>query len=376
MKVLYVHNSLDLGGAQSVRYMFLKHLDSKSLQINICCLGQKGEFGKKIENLGYRVDAFNQPFDLSHFSTTRKLFHYIKSNNFDIVHSALFYANYHAALAASWAKIPFLVTEEHGEHYLHSKRRHFIYRAVARKISKRSSLVFCCSDYVKRGIQQTYGLKDKNTVVLKNLTEDKRLDITRSKGEMRTELNIPFDAIVMGTLSSLYWVKNQRILIEALAQLNKNDLFLIITGDGPIKNDLKEYAQKLGVYSRVRFTGWRNDVADMLNAFDIFVLPSVSEGLPICLLEAMSLALPCIASRVGGIEEVIKDGETGLFVAPKNLNDLISTLKRLINDRKFGLELGLAARKYVLDNFRPSVYVGKVLDSYRMVLTKRRNADN
>ena len=101
-KVLYVHNSLDLGGVQSVRYMFLKHLDSKISSVNICCLGVKGELGEKIEALGYKVDALNQPLGLSSISTTIKLYNYIKRHNFDIVHSALFYANYHSALASSW----------------------------------------------------------------------------------------------------------------------------------------------------------------------------------------------------------------------------------------------------------------------------------
>src|SRR3989338_6720958 len=280
-KILFVHNSLDFGGAQSVRYMFLKHLDSKLLSINICCLANKGEFGKKIEALGYKIDAFNLPYGLLQLSTTLKLYHYIKGNNFDIVHSALFHANYHAALAARWAKVPFLITEEHGEHYFHSKKRHFI---------------------------------------------------------------------------------------DALIELNKGNLFLIIIGDGPIKNNLKEYAQKLGVTDKVRFTGWRNDVADMLNALDIFVLPSVSEGLPISLLEAMSIGLPCIASRVGGIKEVIEDGITGLLVSPRDLGDLTIALKQVINNRNFGLELGLAARRYAMDNFKPSIYVDQVIGLYKRLL--------
>ena len=147
IKVLYLHNSLHLGGVQSVRYMFLKHLNSNLSSINICCLGQKGELGEKIERLGYRVDVFNKPFGISQFSTTFKLCRYIKDNNFDVVHSSLFYANYHATLACNWTKTPVLVTEEHGEHYLHFKKRHFIYRFLAREISKRSSLIFCCSGF-------------------------------------------------------------------------------------------------------------------------------------------------------------------------------------------------------------------------------------
>ena len=83
MKVLYVHNSLNLGGVQSVRYMYLKHLDSKLRDINICCLDEKGEFGKKIEGLGFRVDALNRRYGLLNFMTTLKLYRYIKENRFE-----------------------------------------------------------------------------------------------------------------------------------------------------------------------------------------------------------------------------------------------------------------------------------------------------
>lgn len=365
MKVLYVHNSLDVGGVQSVRYMFLKYLDSKISDINICCLGRKGKIGEKIERLGYRVKAFNEPYGLSRFSTTLKLYNYIQNNHFDIVHSALFYANYHCALAARMAGIPFLITEEHGEHYLHSGIRHFIYRVVGQKTAQRSSMVICCSDYVKQGVRRTYGLKGDNMVVLKNLIDDKRSEIKRSKEDVRSELDIPPGAVVIGTVSSLYWVKNQKILIDAIKQLNQNNLFLVVSGDGPLKDDLKNYAQKLGVSHRVRFTGPRDDTADMLNAFDVFALPSLSEGLPICLLEAMSAGLACVASRAGGITEVIEDAVTGLLFAPGDMAGLTGALKRVIDDAGLRSRLGSAARRHVLDDFKPSAYVNRVVDLYK-----------
>ncbi|MDD4910429.1 MAG: glycosyltransferase [Candidatus Omnitrophica bacterium] len=368
MKVLYVHNSLDLGGVQSVRYMFLKHLDSKVSGVDVCCLGRKGKIGEKIERLGYRVKALNEPYGLSRFSTTLKLYNYIKNNHFDIVHSALFYANYHGALAARMAGIPFLITEEHGEHYLHSGIRHFIYRVVGQKTAQRSSMVICCSDYVKQGVRRTYGLKGDNMIVLKNLIDDKRNEIKRPKEEVRSGLDIPFDAVVIGTISSLYWIKNQKILIDAVRDLNKNNLFLVMSGDGPLKDDLKNYAQKLGVGNRVRFTGPRDDVADMLNAFDIFALPSLSEGLPICLLEAMSAGLACVASRAGGITEVIEDAVTGLLFAPGDIAGLTGALKRVIDDGDLRRVLGSAARRHVLNNFKPSDYVNRVVALYKGLL--------
>lgn len=370
IKVLYVHTDLGLGGAQAVRYMFLKHLDKKNFAINICCLGAKGDFGKKIEELGYLVKALDEPYGLLHFSTAFKLYYYIKENKFDIVHSSLFYANYHSALAASWAKVPFLVIEEHGEHNLHRKKRHLLLRYIGRQVAKTSNLVFCCSDFVKDGVQRMYKVPEEKIVVLKNLIEDKRLEIRRPKDELRAELNIPDGAKVIGTISSMYWVKNQKILIDLISRQPKNSVYLVMVGDGPLKNELIEYTHRCGMSDRVRFTGQRKDVPDMLNAFDIFVLPSISEGLPICLLEAMSIGLPCIASRAGGVQEVLKDEETGMLVEPDSIEDLSRALRQIIDNRELGLKLGSAARNYVMDYFQPALYVNKVVDLYSQLTNK------
>lgn len=370
LKVLYVHNSLDLGGAQSVRYMFLKNLNSGLLDVSICCLGGKGRFGDKIEEMGYKVDAFNQSHGLFNFRATLKLYSYLKKNRFDVVHSSLFYANYHAALAGRMAKVKYLVSEEHGEHRVHFKKRHFIYRLISRLVAGASDKVLCCSDYVKQGVCQAYKIKDDKIVVLKNLIEDKRLEIKRSREDVRRGLSIPQDSFVAVNVSSLYWIKNQKILIDALKLLEKKNIYLIIAGDGPARCELEVYAGKQGVSERVRFLGWSEGIADVLNASDVFVLPSLSEGLPICLLEAMSIGLSCIASRVGGIREIINDGVNGIMIKSNDLNDLTRALNKVVNDRGFSLKIGLAARNSVTDNFQPQDYIQGVLGLYSRLIHK------
>ncbi|MFH1507984.1 MAG: glycosyltransferase [Candidatus Omnitrophota bacterium] len=369
-KVLYVHNSLGLGGAQSVRYLFLKHLDRDLLDVSICCLGEKGSFGDKIERLGYRVDVFNQPYGLLDFSVTLRLYNYLKKNRFDIVHSSLFYANYHSALAGRMAKVPYLISEEHGEHKVHFKKRHFIYRLISRQVAGMSDKVLCCSDYIKQGVCQAYKIKEDKTVVLKNLIEDKRLEIKRAREEVRRELNIPADSFVMVNVASLYWIKNQKVLIDALRHISLKHIFLVLAGDGPSRAELEVFARKQGVFERARFLGWREDVADILNAADVFVLPSLSEGLPICLLEAMSVGLPCIASCVGGIKEILNDGVNGIMIRPAGSDDLIEALNRIINNRDIGSKMGLAARNFVADNFQPQDYIQGVLGLYNRLINK------
>lgn len=367
-KILYVHSSLCFGGAQSVRYMFLKNLNHESFDVTVCCLGQKGEFGERIEKLGYKVDCFNSQDGLFKFSTTFKLYRYLKENKFDIIHSSLFYANYHSALAVMLSGARHLIIEEHGEHNLHLKMRHFPYRVIGKMVAMRSSIIICCSDFVRNGVKKMYGIKDRKLVTAKNLVEDMRFQIKRSSKEIRSQLDIPFDASIIGTVASLSLVKNQKILLELIARPDNRQLFLVIAGDGPLKNELAVYAKKLGIEKRVRILGWRQDIADILNALDVFMLPSLSEGIPVCLLEAMSIGLPCIASRVGGVEEVIDHKMTGMLARAGDIEDLNLCLRQLLEDKKFSENLGLNARKLVMNNFEPSVYVKKVTALYKMFL--------
>lgn len=373
-KILYVHNSLGLGGAQSVRYMFLKNLPRGEFSIDILCLGEKGEFGRKIESLGYRVNAFNRSYGLFDFITTIKLARQIKKHKYDIVHSALFYANYHCALAAKLSGIKVLIIEEHGEHNLHRKIRHAPLRYLARFIGNSAKSIVCCSEFVKKGVEAIYGINPDKLIVIKNPVEDKKLQLTRTRASMRGELGVPEDAYAVGTVSSLYWVKNQRALVELVARLNASNTYIIIVGDGPLKGELTDYAKKLEVNKRVIFTGWRSDVADLLNSFDIFALPSLSEGLPVCLLEAMSMGLPCIASRAGGITEVIEDGVNGLLLKENSCHELIAAVRGLFADVEMRKRLGEEARKKVTQEFTPKGYISSVLKLYGKCLLISRQA--
>jgi len=348
-----------------VRYMHLKNIRQGRFSIDILCLGQKGELGARIEALGYKVDAFNCNYGIPNLLTTLKLARYIRKNKYDIVHAALFHANFHSVLAAKLGGAKAVIIEEHGEHNLHWQMRHFIHRAIGRFTAWASDAVLCCSDFVKDGVGRMYGIKDSEKLYLaKNLVEDKRLELKHEKHEVRQQLNIPNQAPVIGTVSSLYWIKNQKLLLDALKKLEDKDIYLVLCGDGPLKGELERYCRKLGLSGRVRFLGWRSDTADILNSFDIFALPSLSEGLPVCLLEAMSIGLPCVASNVGGIPEVIENGVNGILIDPNSCDELAAAAKKIIEERDFAYLIASAARKQAQEYFNPERYIRSLNDLY------------
>ena len=188
----------------------------------------------------------------------------------------------------------------------------------------------------------------------------------RDRKTVRNELGVT-NEIVLINVAGLLHVKGHDILLNALKILESDDLNykFFIAGKGPEEEKLLSLAKSLDLYPKyVEFLGFRMDVPDLLNASDIFVLPSRNEGLPISILEAMSLKLPVIVSNVGGNGELVEDGKHGFVVEKENEFELAEKIKKLILDENSRKELGLAGFNHVKKNFSFSDMVNKYNDVY------------
>jgi glycosyltransferase involved in cell wall biosynthesis len=178
------------------------------------------------------------------------------------------------------------------------------------------------------------------------------------KVNLRKELNITEDDIVLGSVGNISWVKGYENLIMSMGTLKKKykKLKLIIVGkilstQAGYYKDLKRLVSSLGLERDVYFLGIREDIPQLLSLMDIFILPSITEGTPLSIIEAMSMKLPVIASRVGGIPEVISDGKTGLLVTPRNPDEITDAVLNLLEDSKKRKEMGTRARKIAKNKF-------------------------
>jgi glycosyltransferase involved in cell wall biosynthesis len=155
---------------------------------------------------------------------------------------------------------------------------------------------------------------------------------------------------VIGFVGRLATIKGLPHLLEAVRQLAAwHPVRLIVIGDGPQRREFEDLANELGIADRVIFTGERRDIAAALAAMDVFCLPSLAEGLPNVLLEAMSMALPIVTTAVGGIPDLIRDGVTGLLVAPGNAAALGNAILRMTADKAAALEMGTRARALIVE---------------------------
>lgn len=189
--------------------------------------------------------------------------------------------------------------------------------------------------------------------------------------DIKKELNLPQEAIIIGTVGRLSSEKGQRYLLEAFARIS-NDFslsYLVIVGDGPQRHNLERLAQKLGLSKRSFFTGYREDAKDIISAMDIFVLPSLTEGTPMALLEAMAQAKPVIATNVGGIPALIENNKTGILIPAKNIQAIATALKNLLPEGTLRQKLGLAALNLIKDGYSITAMVQKYADLYKRIIS-------
>ena len=217
-----------------------------------------------------------------------------------------------------------------------------------------------------------YGL-DK-VVCIHNGINHREMYAEDDSSEIRSRLGLGEGDYVIGSVGRLTTVKGHEFLIRAAVHLveGPRTVKVILVGDGPLRKHLEELALHLGVGESVIFAGHQEHPRGFLQAMDLFVLPSLNEGIPLALLEAMSACRPVVASRVGGVPEVIEHEYTGLLVESGNVQELANACNRFISDKLLADTLGSAGHHKVISHFSSEVMGEKVVWLYRHLIRNRK----
>jgi glycosyltransferase involved in cell wall biosynthesis len=188
------------------------------------------------------------------------------------------------------------------------------------------------------------------------------------RSKMKAELHIPPDDLVVGTVGRLTPVKGQIHLIEAAAKVLevRPDSTFVFLGDGELQPELRERAAVLGMADRIRFPGWRPDTAAVMSVFDVFALPSLNEGMGRVLIEAMALSKPIIASRIGGITDLIIHGKNGLLVPPRDAGAIAEAILALLGDESRRKAMGSEGRR-MAEGYSAELMVEKINALYEQL---------
>jgi len=232
-----------------------------------------------------------------------------------------------------------------------------------------------CSRAVARALHRDFLPGRLATDVIHNATSLRSLS-AGARRKARLPLGLSPQELAVGTVANLNWRKGHAFLLWAFAKVvsQQPGARLLLVGEGPLRESLEDLTRELRLTEDVRFLGRRTDVADLLPALDLFVLPSVTEGLGVALMEAMAVGLPCVATRVGGVPEVVADGETGLLVPPRDPEALAEAMLRLLPDTALRRWMGQAGRRRVEEHFSIERMVADVERMYSALLAREGTA--
>ena len=281
--------------------------------------------------------------------TLRDLVKLIRARRVAVLHTHEFFMNT-LGLMASWLTGVPLVATVHGRNYYSDKtRRRIAYRLVGRFAGR----LVTVSEANKRFLTEEVGIPPRRIQVIPNGVPPGDEAPAATLSALRESLGLDQHHPVVGSVGSLYPVKGHRYLIEAAPSILGRfpQTVFVIVGQGGLRGELEARAARLGVAANLRFLGHREDVRDLLSICDLFVLPSLSEGMPLALLEAMAAGLPAVATRVGGVTEVLEDRKTGLLVPPGDSGALAAAIMTLMGNPPLVKELGEAARHEATTRF-------------------------
>jgi len=379
-KICFVHGQLGLGGAEVLRLSILKEMIRRKTNVNVVELRQPGELSQAVKDLGVPIESLGNRGGLFDLAGIRKLRSYLKRNQFDIVQSSQFITNLHTGFACRSIGIKHHVIEEHGIY----KWKKFRHRWLDRTFNAKAAAIIACSRSVAESAAGFLNIPVSQIDVVHNCVGEEHLapaatDWLGGSERLNRRQKLTGSKTVKhvsGIVGTLRWEKGHRFLLDAWSQLHATgkvspDHHLLIVGDGPLLSELKELAgaeaQSPSV-PNVHFLGSLSDTRSVLQALDLFVLPSVNEGFGIAIIEAMAAGVPVVSTASGGIPEVITEG-TGFLVPPENSKALANAISTAIDHDDIESIIA-AARNRVTQRFTPTAYVDHLEAIHNRLLSK------
>lgn len=351
--VLHLIDSAGMYGAEKVILNLLDELKNSEFPGILGCIreieAEIPQIAKEADKLGIPVQYFTMKRGLNLFGL-KQIRKFINDNNIHIVHSHGYKPNIFLSLI-SHKKFKTIATV-HGWAKDTAGVRGKIYEFFDSKALKRFDSVVAVSKAVVDDLMKRGARKEKIDLIYNGIKVNNNPN-SFNIPKIRQRYGLPKDAFVIGAVGRLAKAKGHEYLIEAMPSiLNEiKNCYLVIAGEGPLKEDLMFLIKKKNLLNKVKLIGYTENIGEFLAMIDLFVMPSLSEGLPIALLEAMANEKPVVASNVGGIPEVITSKDAGILIQPSDSFTISETIKKLYHDKDKISRMAALGKKIVEDNF-------------------------
>jgi glycosyltransferase involved in cell wall biosynthesis len=294
----------------------------------------------------------------------------------DVVHTHTAKAGFLGRLAARLARVPVVVHTFHG-HVLHgyySPRKSQLLRRMERALAHLTDRIIAVSEHVKRDlVGHGVAPAERIEVIPLGLELDPFLHSAPCRGAFRRELQLNGVARVVGIVGRIFPIKNHHLFLEAASLVAREEptARFVIVGDGPLRAELERQAQATGLADRAIFTGWRRDLPGIYADMDVLAVTSHNEGTPVSAIEAMAAGCPVVATNVGGLPDLICDGETGYLVPPGDARAVATALLHLLHRPETARRMGETARMAVRQRFSAQRLIADVEQLYLGLLERK-----
>jgi glycosyltransferase involved in cell wall biosynthesis len=370
IRVLHCLETVGSGGVEQLRYNLARYLDKERFEQKIVCTHKYGMIPEYLEGIGMEIIAvgnMDSPFHLARYRAVSKI---IRSYKPHIVHGAVFEGLMMGTIAGRWNKVPGIIIEETSDPVDRSWRGNLLMRlagALAHKVVAESD---AAGDYVR----SVLGIREPKLQVIHNAADKPIFPSAEETAELKAALGIGNHDFVVGSVGRLFDDhKKVSDLIKAVAILKEAipEIKLLVVGDGNDRDNLIRLCQELSIQDRVIFAGYQGNTAPYYACMDLFAIASQREAFGIVLVEAMYFQLPVVATAVGGIKQVVKDGETGILVEKNNPHTIANAIRDLHGDPDKRKRFGFSGLQRAEQEFSVSKYVKSIDELYTKLSSRK-----
>jgi glycosyltransferase involved in cell wall biosynthesis len=381
IKILHIHTRAVVGGSGTNTLLTMIGLPKDKYQVELACgsggsLMQKAKRHnlalEKVPHLNNRINIF---YDLV---ALFELIFLIMRKDYQIVHTHNSKAGILGRLAANICRVPIIIHTQHSCVYKYGNlnyfQRNFFY--FLEKISARfTDKIIYISEALRREFINSGISQEHNSVTIYSGIEIEKFKTKINIEKKKEQLGLKSDDFIVGIVSRLEPGKGNEFIIKSIPKIIPvvpNIKFLFV-GEGYLKGKLESLAISEGVKQKVIFLGLRDDVPELLHIFDIVCLASLYEGMGRVLLEAQASGKPVVATKIGGITDIVKENETGILVKPRDIDALAQAIIRLAQNHTLRIQMSEQARRYVDWRFSSARMVEEIIKVYEELITKKIN---